>query len=176
MAVRAPQKKLDAEGLWEYALRLLGQRAHSASEVKQKLARRAQSTADVNGAMVKLRDYGLTDDVKFSEAFAAARLQNRGLGRFRVLRDLQSKRVARSVAETAVEKTFAGTDELQLIEQFLARKYRGKDLRAFFREEKNLAGAYRRLRLAGFSSSGTLSILKRYAGGAEAWNEPAEDE
>jgi len=176
MARGRQPRKLDAEGLWEYALRLLGQRAHSAGEVKQKLARRALSIADVSAAMVKLREYGLADDMKFSEAFAAARLQNRGFGRFRVLRELQSKRVPRSTAESAVEIAFSGTDELQLIEQFLVRKYRGSDLGALFKNEKNLAAAYRRLRLAGFSSNNSLSVLRRYANSAEEWNEPVEDE
>ncbi len=144
-------------------MRALGQRAHSATELRQKLSRRAESPADVNAAMAKLREYGFADDQKFSEAFAASRLQNQGFGRFRVLRDLQSKRVAPAVAEDAVEKTFAGTDEPDLIQRFLERKYRGKDLAEFFKEEKNLASAYRRLRTAGFSSSGSLSVLKRYA-------------
>ena len=176
MARRGPPKKLDEQGLWEYALRVLGQRAHSSAEVKQKLARRAASIADVSAAMTKLREYGLTDDKKFSEAFASSRLDNHGLGRFRVLRELQSKRVARTVAETAVEKAFSGTDELNLVEQFLKRKYRNKDLFVFLREDKNLASAYRKLRVAGFSSSASLSVLKRYTSRAQEWTEPDEEE
>ncbi len=176
MAARSQAKKLDSEGLWEYALRALGQRAHSASQVKQKLLRRALSPSDVAAVMAKLREYGLTDDKKFSEAFAAARLHNQGFGRFRVLRDLQSKRIARNVADQAIEKTFSGTDEPTLIQRFLERKYRGKDLAAFLKEEKNLASAYRKLRLAGFTSNGSFSVLKRYTNSAQNWTEPAEEE
>ncbi len=176
MAARGKPKKLDADGLWEYALRVLGQRAHSAAELRQKLSRRAQSTTDVNAAMEKLGQYELTNDTKFSEAFASSRLQNQGFGRMRVLRDLRSKRVSSTVAEGAVEKTFTGTDELALIQRFLDRKYRGKNLVEFLKEEKNLASAYRRLRTAGFSSSGSFSILKRYTNSAQEWNEPAEEE
>ncbi len=175
MAVRGKPKKLDSDALWEYALRILGQRAHSANEVKQKLSRRAASPEDVPAAMAKLREYGLADDKRFSEAFASSRLQNRGFGRFRVLRDLRSKQVGSTVAESAVEKTFAGTDERQLIEKYLERKYRGKDLSDFLREEKNLASAYRRLRTAGFSSGGSLSVLKRYAKEVPDWEAPEEE-
>lgn len=174
MALRGKPKKLDADGLWEYALRILGQRAHSTGELRQKLLRRAISTADVNAAMAKLRDYELTNDRKFSEAFASARLQNQGFGKFRVLRELRARKVSATVAESAVEKTFAGADELGLIERFLDRKYRGKNLPEFLKEEKNLASAYRRLRTAGFSSSGALSVLKRYAGSMEEWSEPED--
>jgi regulatory protein len=165
MAVRGKPKKLDSGGLWEYALRVLGQRAHSASELREKLSKRSESAADVVIVMGKLRDYGLADDRKFSETFASQRLQNRGFGRFRILRDLRSKRVSGNIAEAAVEKTFAGMDEAELIQRFLERKYRGK----------NLANAYRRLRTAGFSSGNSLSILKRYAHQVEDWSGGEED-
>jgi len=176
MAVRTKPKKLDENALWSYALRALGQRAHSSNELRQKLARRAQSPSDLNAALAKLREYGFLDDGKFSDAFAAARLQNRGFGRVRVLRELRSKRVAPSLAERAVEKAFSGTDEDELIQQFLARKYRGKNLAEFLAEEKNLAGAYRRLRTAGFSSGRVLTVLKQYTKKAEEWGEPEGQE
>jgi regulatory protein len=176
MALRGKPKKLDSGGLWDYALRVLGQRAHSANELRQKLSKRSESAADVTAVMGKLREYGLTDDTKFSEAFASSRLQNRGFGRFRVLRDLRSKRVSGNIAEAAVEKTFAGTNEAELIQRFLDRKYRGKKLEEFLKEEKNLASVYRRLRTAGFSSSNSLSILKRYAHQVEDWSGLEEDQ
>ncbi len=175
MALRGKPKKLESEALWEYALRILGQRAHSANEVKQKLLRRAASPEDVPAAMAKLREYGLADDQKFSETFASSRLQNQGFGRFRVLRDLRSKQIGSTVAEGAVEKTFAGTDERQLIEKYLERKYRGKNLPEFLQQEKNLASAYRRLRTAGFSSSASLSVLRRYAKELPDWDVPEEE-
>lgn len=176
MAIRRSPKKLDAEGLWEYALRVLAQRAHSANELKQKLSRRSESAGEVSSVMAKLREYGLLDDKKFSEAFASTRLQNQGFGRYRVLRDLRSRRIAPEVAEAAVEKTFSGTEEPELIRQFLGRKYRNRNLSEFLKEEKNLAAVYRRLRTAGFSASGSISVLKRYTRAAEDWSEIPEDE
>ncbi|MBV9304246.1 MAG: regulatory protein RecX [Acidobacteriaceae bacterium] len=170
MAGRGKPKKLSGEDLWDYALRLLGKRAYSAGELKQKLALRSESPRDLAEVMSKLRQYGFADDTKFSEAFASSRLQREGFGRFRVLRDLRSKRVAGTVAEAAVEKTFAGTDESGLIQRFLDRKYRGKNLSEFLKEEKNLAAVYRRLRTAGFSGTNSLSVLKRYTRRAEEWN------
>ncbi len=167
-------KKLSPEALWEYALRVLGDRAYSASELRQKLRRRAESPDDVNATMSKLREYGLADDKKFSEVFAASRLANAGFGQFRVLQELRSKQVTPAIAEQAVAGAFAGTDEKELAEKLLLRKYRGKDLPVFLSEEKNLASAYRRLRTAGFSSAATLSVLKRYSHRAEEC-EPADD-
>ncbi|MBV9760417.1 MAG: RecX family transcriptional regulator [Acidobacteriaceae bacterium] len=170
MALRAQPRKLDEDGLWSYALRALGQRAHSAYELKQKLAARAQSPIVLNATLAKLREYGFTDDRKFSETLASARLRNQGFGRSRVLRELRAKRVSSSIAERAVETAFAGADEQDLIHQFLARKYRGKNLKQYLAEDKNLAGAYRRLRAAGFNGARVLAVLKQYTAKADDWD------
>jgi regulatory protein len=175
MAIRK-NLKLDENSLWEYALRVLGQRACSSGELRQKLAKRAESPLIVTAVMSKLREYALADDKKFSEAFASSRLVNKGFGRFRVLRDLRSKRVSPAIAEQAVEKVFDGSDERQLIEQFLARKYRAVDLKEFLKEDKNLASVYRRLRTAGFGSGTSLAVLKRYNQRTEDWGDPEESE
>ena len=159
-------------GLWEYALRVLGQRAHSTAQIRQKLSRRAESTEAVAAVMAKLREYSFIDDQKFSDLFAASRLQNDGFGRIRVLQDLRTRQVASTTAEQAVAKAFEGTDENALVQQFLARKYRAVDLKIFLQEEKNMASAYRRLRMAGFSSAASLAALRRYNHRTEEWNEP----
>lgn len=164
--------KLGEDALWDHALKQLSRRAHSANELKSKLLLRADSPASVAAVMQKLREYGYTDDEKFSESFASARLQNEGFGKFRVLRDLQSKRVSSNIAEQAVSKAFQDTDEKELIDAYLARKYRSVVLSDFLKQEKNVASAYRRLRTAGFSSSGALAALKRHSQRVVDWDEP----
>jgi regulatory protein len=71
--------------------------------------------------------------------------------------------VAPAVADAAVERTYKDQDEVALIEAFMARKYRGRNLGALLAEEKHLASAWRRLRYAGFSAGNSLRVLKRYA-------------
>jgi regulatory protein len=85
------------------------------------------------------------------------------LGKMRVLRDLRQRRVAPKLAEQVNEQTYQKTNEGDLIEDFLRRKYRGKDLKQFLSEDKNLAGAFRRLRYAGFSAGQSIRVLKRFA-------------
>lgn len=167
-------KKLDADELWDYALRALAGRPHSTAELRMKLARRAASPELLAPALEKLRDYGLVDDQKFSQTFATARLENQGFGKTRVLRDLRAKRVASKIAEEAVTTVFSTTDEMKLTEQFLLRRYRGKNLPEFLSEEKNLAAAYRRLRTAGFSHTSSLTVLKRHRSDMPEWD--AEDD
>jgi regulatory protein len=160
-------KMLDLEQLKNYAVRALGDRAHSAGELRQKLSRRAASPEDIDVVLAKLREIGYLNDQRFAENFASARLENQGFGKMRVLRELRQRRVAPQMAEQVTEKTFEETNETDLIEAFLKRKYRGKDLGPLLKEEKNLASAFRRLRYAGFSSSESIRVLKRYASRAE---------
>lgn len=173
MPVRGP-KKLEFEKLLDYGLQQLGARAHSTGELRVKLQRRAAHTGDADEVLRRLKEAGYLDDRSFADSYAAVRLQSAGLGRQRVLRDLRERRVAPAVAEAAVNRTFAETDEIALIQAYLERKYRGKALAAYLAEEKNLAAAYRRLRYAGFSAGNSLRVLKQYAERAEEL-EGAED-
>ncbi len=158
---------LDSEALWAYALRALSGRGHSLSELREKLSRRAERQADVTEVLGRLKRYGYLDDRRFAESYAESRLGNEGFGRMRVLRDLRQKRVAPAVAEKAVQEAYQGVDETSLIEAFLERKYRKIPLPDYLAEPRHLAAAYRKLRLAGFSSGNVIRVLKRYASGAD---------
>lgn len=162
-----PPKRLDAAALMTYALRTLSARGQSRGELREKLARRAANASDVDAVLGELGRAGYLDDQRFAESFASARLENEGLGRARVLRDLRQRRIAPKLAEQVVEKTFRESNEIELIDAYLVRKYRGKDLRSWLADEKNLASAYRRLRYAGFSSGNSIQVLKSYTRKAE---------
>jgi regulatory protein len=160
-------KLLDAEALLNHALRLLGGRAYSMGELREKMRQRAERAESIDGVIAKLKEAGYLDDRKFAENYAAARLENQGFGKMRVLRDLRQRRVAPQLAEKVTEQTFQSTDEIELIEAFLKRKFRGKQLGPFLKDPKNLAAAFRRLRYAGFSSVASIRVLKRYSSQAE---------
>lgn len=161
--MRGIAKRLDLEGLKEYALRALGGRAHSLGELRAKLMRRAASSSDVDGVIAQLKEHGYLDDRKYAASVAAAQLESRGVGKARALNELRKRRVAPAVAQNAVTSAYAGSDETALIEAYLRRKYRKTPLNEYLSEPKNLASAYRRLRGAGFSSDNSLRVLKRFA-------------
>ncbi len=167
MSMRKPKPK-DETALLDYAARLLGMRGHSLGELREKLRSRAERLGDVDVVIAKLKELGYLDDRKFAENYAATRLANEGLGKMRVLRDLRQRRVAPALAEKVVTDAYRATDEPALIEAWLARKYRAKNLPEWLGEEKNLASAFRRLRTAGFSASNSINVLKRYAKQAES--------
>jgi len=170
-------RRLDGAELWDYALKVLGGRAHSTGELREKLRLRAERADDVDDAMARLKDLGYLDDKRFAEGFAAARLSNDRLGSTRVIQDLRRRRVAPSLAEATVQKTYENVDEIALIEDWIRRKYRMTQREGLFREEKDLAAAYRRLARAGFRSGEIIQVLKRFAKNPELLDsfEPPEE-
>ena len=133
MATRPP-KLLDREGLMNYAARALTSRALSLNELRDRLKRRAARQEDAAEVLARLKEAGFLNDRKLADSFATWRRENQGLGKARVMHDLMARRIAPAVAKQAVETAYSGVDEVALIESFLARKYRGKNLGALLGE------------------------------------------
>jgi len=171
-------RRLDAAALWEYALKLLTGRAHSAGELREKLRRRAERAEDVDGVLSRLKQSGYLDDKRYAESYAALRLSGEKFGRTRVIRDLRQHRVAPALAERTVEKVYRDVDEEALIEEWIRRKYRTAAREGLFAERKDLGAAYRRLTRAGFRSGEILKVLKRFAKNPDLLDgfEPPEEE
>ena len=155
--------KLDEAGLWEYAVRALAGRAHSAGQLRVKLQQKAQKQGDVDVVLARLKEYRYLDDRKFAESFAVSRLENQQLGRNRVLRDLRERRVSPAMAQRTVAKVYEQVDEPALIENYVRRHYRSASREGLFQDERELASAYRKLLRAGFSSGNIVHVLKRFA-------------
>ncbi len=160
-------KKLDLDALREYALRLLGQRARSIAELRQKLGARAALEGDVDRVIARLKTLRVLDDRHFAEHYAESQVRDNRVGRQRVLRELLQKRVAPSLAQKAVGQAYSGTDEILQVEQFILRKLRTQKPAEYFAEPKNVASMYRRLRTAGFAAGPSIRVLKRFSAQAE---------
>lgn len=170
---KAP-KRLDRNALEHYASAQLAQRPLSTNDLRRKLVQRAEDPTDVDPILTKLTEYGALNDARYAEAFSQSRKQNRLLGKERVLRDLATKRIPSALAKEAVAETYANTDECVLIEDFLTRKFRGKSLGEFLKDQKNFASAFRRLRTAGYSTANSLKVLRRYSSLADSVD-PSDD-
>ena len=136
---------------------------HGLEEIRAKLRLRAAEQSEIDACLNKLKEYGFLDDRKFASTFAESRLLNQGFGKARALRDLQVRRVAPALAEQTVTQLYSEHDEVTLIEAFLRRKFRTADRDTLFQEQKDMASAFRRLRMAGFSSGDVVKVLKRFA-------------
>src|ERR1035438_4883376 len=92
---------LNAEGLWNYALRALGGRAHSTGEMREKLVRRAERAEDVEKVLARLKESKYLDDRQFAEGYDTARLSNERFGKTRALQDLMNGRRAPAIVRAA---------------------------------------------------------------------------
>jgi regulatory protein len=162
MKERGP-KRLEGEALWQFALKLLGGRAHSQGQMRQKLRLRAVRVEDVDDLLARLKELGYLDDKKFAEGFAAARLSSDNFGRTRVIQDLRQRRVAPDLAESTVDKVYENADESAMIEDWIRRKFRLAPREGLFSDDKEMASAYRRLARAGFRGGEIIRVLKRFA-------------
>jgi regulatory protein len=176
MQQRRP-RYLNREGLWNYALKALGARAHSTGELREKMNRRTENPEDVEDVLARLKESKYLDDRRFAEGFATARLSNEGFGKTRVLQDLRQRRVAPALAEKTVTEVYQEVDESALIEEWIRRKYRTVPREGLFQEEKDLASAYRRLTRAGFRTGEIVRALKKFAKNPELLDnfEPPEE-
>jgi regulatory protein len=158
MTLRKSNLPLDADSLYQAAVRALARRARSSGEIRALLARRKAAKADVEAVIHRLREHGYLDDTRFARTFVASRIENRLEGKVRVRRDLAARRVKPEIADEAVRRGFEDVDEAQLLRQYLQRKLRvSKPLN----KPSAVQSLYRRLLRAGFRSDTIVGELKR---------------
>ena len=89
-------------GALDVALRALTARARSEKEIVEKLRQRGFDEHEIAKAMAKLTEYALVDDGAFAGQWARHRA-GRGLGPWRIARELREKGVDREAADVALE-------------------------------------------------------------------------
>ena len=108
------------------AIKLLAAKPRSISELRERLrlGRFRNCEAEVESAIERLKEYGYLDDERFAFGYASLRVQQRPLGRNRLTRDLQLKKVKREVAEEALDQVFRETPEELLIDRAIEKRMR----------------------------------------------------
>ncbi len=145
--------------LYQYALRALGRRPHTAAELRAKLQRRCVDGSDVEEVLDRLRAQSYVDDNQVAEAHSEYRRDQSGLGRRRVLSELLRRGVDEGTAQRAVAEAYRGTDEVQLARRFLRRKL-GKPLgHVTVDGRRELGRLFRALARAGFGPTVSSQAL-----------------
>ena len=158
-----PPKKLNSESeLYTTALRILMRRGHSVHEMRVALERRCDDEAMVRAVVDRLKREQLVDDARYAAEFARSRARNRKQGKFRIARELRARGVPDRHVETALEGTFAETDEATLLRKRIEQKLR--TARGPL-DEKKRASLYRSLMMAGFSGEMIRREMKRVVKG-----------
>jgi len=152
---------LDEAALHDYAVKALGRRMRTESELRRlmqaKVEREAIGATKIAAVIARLKEYGYLDDTSFAETYARLRQENEKLGQRRVRQVLGQKGVATSIVNEVVEARYSQVDEEALAREHLERKRIRKP-----ENEKETARVMRRLVTAGFSTGVIYKILRQW--------------
>lgn len=131
------------------AVKLLAAKPRSVEELRERLLEKQWADeAAVDYALDKLKEYGYLDDERFAFGFASYRVRQKPVGRQRLARDLQTKKVSKETADAALELVYQETPEEELIARAIEKRIRLRGRPATRQETKSL---YDHLQRLGFS-------------------------
>ena len=139
------------------ALKMLGRRELSESQIRQRLARRGYTPDDVGPAVERLKAERGIDDVRVAEAIARTETSVKYRGKLRVRRQIEQAGIASQTAREASDGLFDDIDDHALMEAALGRRLPRDRPIADDREFRRL---YRYLVAQGFESDRTLELLR----------------
>src|SRR5580658_4552912 len=161
----APRKLSNEEELYAAALRALMRRAYSVFEMRTFLERRSEDASLARHVVARIRQEKLLDDARYALEFARTHAKVRRQGRYRIARELRARGVPDRHIETALEQTFAETDETALVRKVIERRLRAA--KGPF-DQKKQASLYRMLQRAGFDSQLIHRELRAVRSGSTA--------
>ena len=147
------------------ALRLLSQRAYSSGGLAATLKRKFPGDESLPGVIERLRKLKFLDDRRFAENLASFLVRHRGWGRFRVERELKSRKVPEILIAPAVESAFQETDERELAGKFVEKKLRGI---RFPLTPQKFGSLTRSLMRRGFPADVIMEAIRDYRRGSAA--------
>lgn len=112
----------EVEKALAYSLRLLGYRARSEFELKDRLARKDFSEPAIQQVVDRLREIDLIDDREFAQSWVQSRLAARPLGPIRLRWELKKKGIEESIAAAVISQVFPGETEQSMARELAERE------------------------------------------------------
>jgi regulatory protein len=142
-AAERPRAPLDPqkarERTLQRAVKLLAAKPRSVAELRERLLEKEWTDeAAVDAALARLAEYGYLDDERFAFGFASYRVKMKPVGRQRLARDLQLKKVPRETADAALDLVYEETPEEKLIDEAIAKRTRLRGRPTTRQETKSL--------------------------------------
>jgi regulatory protein len=151
------------------AFNLLSARPRSIAELRERLREKVWAEEEtVARVIARLQELGYLNDEQFAEQFANSRLATKPLGRSRLRRDLQRKKISSTVINQALEDVYTTHDEEALIDQAIAKRTRLRGKPTTREEAKKLFDHLLRL---GFSYDLVARKVR-----AINWSDDSEDD
>ena len=151
---------MDEARAWNYCLWLLGRRAHSEEELRERMLRKEATPDTADAVLQRLRKYGFVDDEAFTSQFVYFRA--RRYGSMRLRGDLLRKGVDEELVEAELAKLTEAEQEevaLDLLVRNTWRFTRSEDPR------KDRARAWAFLARRGFPPPAVSAAVERFESG-----------
>jgi len=142
------------------ALNLLGYRARSEAEIRERLGRYGYAGETIEAVVVRLEELGYLDDAKFARL--KAREKARRYGPRRVSVELRKSGVGEELGREVVEEEFAGRSEVGEARSAATRRYNGRGSDA---EARRVYGFLVR---RGYSAEVCVQVAREYREPPEA--------
>jgi regulatory protein len=138
-----PARPVDAEKArartLQRAVKLLAAKPRSIEELRERLLEKGWTDeAAADYALAKLKEYGYLDDERFAFGFASYRVRQKPVGRQRLARDLQTKKISKETADAALELVYQETPEEELIQRAIEKRIRLRGRPTTRQETKSL--------------------------------------
>lgn len=115
------------ERIMERAFRLLSFKPRSVAELRARLLEKDWADeATVEQVIARLRELNYLDDDQLATSFANSRLTIKPLGRVRLRRDLQRRKLPAQTVEAALDEAYTEHSEDELIERAINKRLRLK--------------------------------------------------
>ncbi|HKQ51000.1 MAG TPA: RecX family transcriptional regulator [Pyrinomonadaceae bacterium] len=113
------------ERTFQRAVKLLAAKPRSVAELRERLLEKEWTSEEIVEAVLsKLGEYGYLNDERFAFGYASYKVRQKPVGRQRLQRDLQLKKVDRETAAAALKLVFEETPEEELIDRAIAKRTR----------------------------------------------------
>ena len=117
------------ERTFQRAVKLLAAKPRSVAELRERLLEKEWTNEEiVEAVLAKLGEYGYLNDERFAFGYASYRVRQKPMGRQRLKRDLQLKKVDRATADEALRLVFEETPEEELIDRAIEKRTRLRGL------------------------------------------------
>jgi regulatory protein len=137
------------ERTFQRAVKLLAAKPRSVAELRERLLEKQWTNeAIVEAVLARLGEYGYLNDERFAFGYASYRVRQKPMGRQRIMRDLQLKKVDRETADEALRLVFEETPEEELIDRAIEKRTR---LRGVPRTRSEIKSLIDHLMRQGFS-------------------------
>jgi regulatory protein len=136
------------------ALRLLGRREYTASEIEERLLAKGYPAEEVASAITALRADRTIDDARVAHTHVRTASAIKGRGRLRIRRELEARGIDKTIIEAATAD-LTKEDERSAIERFVQRRTAGRPL-----EQADRRRLYQQLIRRGFSADSVMRALR----------------